>query len=89
MSLLSSTLALALALARPAVAVVGATAVLLVATVAYRLLLSPLARFPGPRLAALTGWYETYYDCVKRGRYWVEIERMHREYGTVPSLLIS
>ena len=50
-------------------------------TVAYRLWLGPLAAFPGPKLAALTGWYETYFDCVKRGTYWVEIERMHQEYG--------
>ncbi|KAG0645611.1 Cytochrome P450 monooxygenase [Hyphodiscus hymeniophilus] len=49
----------------------------------YRLWLSPLAEFPGRKLAALTGWYETYFDCMKRGRYWVEIERMHKEYGPI------
>lgn len=52
------------------------------ATVAYRLFFSPIAGVPGPRLAALTGWYETYYDCVKQGRFWREIEKMHEEYGT-------
>jgi len=50
-------------------------------TIAYRLFLGPLTVFPGPRLAALTGWYETYFDCWKRGRYWVEIEKMHQQYG--------
>jgi hypothetical protein len=50
-------------------------------TVAYRLWFSPLAVFPGRKLAALTGWYETYFDCFKRGMYWAEIERMHQEYG--------
>jgi hypothetical protein len=50
-------------------------------TVAYRLLFGPLAAFPGPKLAALTGWYETYFECIKRGRYWVEIEKMHKQYG--------
>jgi len=49
--------------------------------VVYRLYLGPLAVFPGPKLAALTGWYETYFDCWKRGRYWVEIEKMHEQYG--------
>lgn len=50
-------------------------------TIVYRLWLGPLAAFPGPKLAALSGWYETYYDCFKRGRYWVVIEQMHQEYG--------
>jgi hypothetical protein len=51
------------------------------AVIAYRLFLGPLSAFPGPKLAALTGWYETYFECVKRGRYWVEIEKMHKRYG--------
>lgn len=54
------------------------------AVVAYHMYLSPLAKFPGPRLAAMTGWYETYFECFKRGRYWVEIEKMHEQYGNFP-----
>lgn len=50
----------------------------------YRLFLSPLAFFPGPLLAAVTGLYEGYYDCVKDGggRYYLEVDRMHDVYGT-------
>jgi hypothetical protein len=54
----------------------------LVVLAVYRLFLGPLANFPGPKLAALTGWYETYFECWRRGRYWVEIEQMHEKYGS-------
>lgn len=47
----------------------------------HRLYLSPLAKFPGPRLAALTLWYEFYYDVVKKGRYSWKIAEMHEKYG--------
>lgn len=53
----------------------------LVLLAVYRLYLGPLASVPGPKLAALTGWYETYFDCWRRGRYWVEVEKMHEKYG--------
>jgi len=54
------------------------------ALAAYRLYLSPLAEFPGPKLAALTGWYETYYDCMKDGSFWTQIEQFHKQYGRHP-----
>lgn len=49
----------------------------------YRLYISPLSKFPGPKLAALTLWYEFYYEVVKRGRFAWEIKRMHEVYGPV------
>jgi hypothetical protein len=47
----------------------------------HRLYLSPIAKFPGPKLAAATLWYEFYYDVTKKGQYMFEIERMHKKYG--------
>ncbi|KAL2019048.1 hypothetical protein VTK56DRAFT_10152 [Thermocarpiscus australiensis] len=41
---------------------VGAPVVNLVSLAIYRLYLSPIAKFPGPKLAALSSWHEFYYD---------------------------
>lgn len=48
----------------------------------YRLYFHPLAKFPGPRLAALTGWYEFYHDVVRRGLLIWKIQEMHDKYGS-------
>jgi hypothetical protein len=50
-------------------------------TVTYRLLFSPIAKFPGPKLAAASGLYELYFNFCKNGKYVFEIERLHRIYG--------
>lgn len=54
----------------------------LVGNAIYQLYFSPLSKFPGPKIAAVTLWYEIYYDVFKWGRYWVEVQRMHEKYGT-------
>lgn len=52
-----------------------------IAGIAYRLYLSPLAKFPGPKLAAATLWYEAYYDVIKNGQYTFKIKELHKKYG--------
>ncbi|KAM7185683.1 Trichodiene oxygenase [Naviculisporaceae sp. PSN 640] len=53
--------------------------------VLYRLYLSPLARarVPGPKLAALTFWYECYYDVIQPAQYVFKIKEMHAKYGPI------
>lgn len=49
--------------------------------VIYRIFLSPLAKIPGPKLAALTSWYEFYFDVVQPGRFVWKIKDLHNQYG--------
>lgn len=53
----------------------------LVGLAIFRVYFSPLAKFPGPKLAAITYWYEFYYDWWLNGQYIFKIERLHRKYG--------
>ncbi len=53
----------------------------LVGLAVHRLHLSPIAKFPGPKLAALSKWYEFYYDVVLRGQYSNHITELHKIYG--------
>lgn len=49
----------------------------------YRLFFHPLRKFPGPRLAAATLWYEFYYDVCREGQLIWKIQEMHEEYGPI------
>ncbi|KAK3951944.1 cytochrome P450 [Pseudoneurospora amorphoporcata] len=49
----------------------------------YRLYLSPLASIPGPRLAALTQWYEFYYDIILPGQFVFKTVELHKKYGPI------
>jgi cytochrome P450 len=49
----------------------------------YRLHFHRLSKFPGSKLAAVTLWYEFYYDVIKRGQHIWQIEAMHRRYGPI------
>ena len=55
------------------------------ALVIYRLYFSPISYIPGPKLAALTQYYESYYDLIAGGggNFTRQIKKLHDEYGTV------
>ncbi|MCJ1420372.1 hypothetical protein MMC32_006729 [Xylographa parallela] len=63
-------------------ALVALTSYILIGGI-YRLLFSPIAGFPGPKLAALTLWYEFYYDVVLRGQHTFHIRNLHGQYGPI------
>lgn len=63
------------------VAAVALSIAYYICLVLYRLFFHPLAKFPGPKLAAATNLYEYYFDVAKRGMFIWEIERMHEKYG--------
>ncbi|KAI5360199.1 putative cytochrome P450 [Septoria linicola] len=49
----------------------------------YRLYLHPLRHIPGPRLAALTWWYEVYYDVILPGQYNFKLQELHKKFGPI------
>jgi cytochrome P450 len=51
--------------------------------VLYRLYFHPLAKFPGPKIAAATRLYEFYHEIYRDGRYYQVIDAMHVEYGPI------
>ncbi|KAI1174876.1 trichodiene oxygenase [Nemania sp. FL0916] len=63
--------------------IIAAGAVYVLTIVFYRLFLHPLAKFPGPRLAAATRGFEAYYDVVCNGQYTFKIAELHRRYGPI------
>lgn len=54
-----------------------------VGLVVHRLHVSPLRKFPGPKLAAATQWYETYYEMYYNGggMFTKQIKKLHEQYG--------
>ena len=49
--------------------------------VIYRLTLHPLARFPGPKIAAITGKYAAFHDLLRPGLLVKEFPAWHDQYG--------
>jgi hypothetical protein len=72
----------------PAASLVLGYFIYLVGLVVYRLYFHPLARFPGPKYAAISRWHEFYYEVVKQGQYTFKIQELHKKYGWLPSSVV-
>lgn len=53
----------------------------LLGTIAYRLFFHPLAKVPGPKIASVTRLYLFYYNSMKDGTLYLQIEKLHEIYG--------
>lgn len=51
----------------------------------YRLYFHPLRNFPGPKLAAVSTWYEFYYDYLRNpnGKLAMHVLDLHQQYGEI------
>lgn len=61
--------------------ILGALLCSLAYLILSRTLFSPLRHIPGPRLAALSSWYEFYFDVIQPGRYAFKIKELHEKHG--------
>ncbi|KAI1770583.1 cytochrome P450 [Hypoxylon cercidicola] len=50
--------------------------------VVHRVFLSSLAKFPGPKLAAATSWYEAFFD-LHSANFPAVLEKLHDKYGPI------
>ncbi len=68
--------------AAQAILALGVSSILSALWTAWRRLYRhPLSKVPGPKLAALTWWYITYFDVCKDGGLLDQLETLHRIYG--------
>ena len=74
-------MAVAELLAHPFLALAAAFILNLLRIVIYRLYFHPLARFPGPKYAAISRWHEFYYEVVLKGQFTFKVQELHKRYG--------
>lgn len=47
-----------------------------------RVVTHPLRGYPGPRLAALSGWYMAYFEVIKKGAMVLQAANLHEKYNS-------
>lgn len=62
----------------------SSTVIYLVALACYRIWFHPISHIPGPKLAAFTYWYQSYYDMWPHsGRFLWKTVELHEKYGPI------
>ncbi|KAK5656923.1 hypothetical protein OQA88_3445 [Cercophora sp. LCS_1] len=62
----------------------GALAVWSASVAIYRIYFDPLSHVPGPKIAAATGLYIFYYNVIRDGLFYLELDGLHKKYGIDP-----
>src|SRR6266704_6531846 len=55
-----------------------------VQNVFYNIYRHPLSHIPGPKIAAATYLYQTYYSLIGGSRFYIKIGKLHNKYGERP-----
>ncbi|OOQ91241.1 Trichodiene oxygenase [Penicillium brasilianum] len=62
---------------------IGGLLLYLISKAVYRVYFHPLKNIPGPKLAAITSFYEFYFNVIKRGTFIWHLEGLHEIYGPI------
>ncbi|MCJ1384397.1 hypothetical protein MMC17_007513 [Xylographa soralifera] len=63
--------------------VLGFLAIKIIVAVIYRLYFHPLAKVPGPKIAAATRGYEFWYQGLQHTKFPAKIKELHKQYGSI------
>ncbi|KAG4419518.1 hypothetical protein IFR04_007312 [Cadophora malorum] len=66
---------------------IGGLALYLVGLVVTGLYFHPLSNIPGPKLAAISRLYITYFNATGGSKFYLQIEELHERYGTLQAVL--
>ena len=78
---IADNLRVTFALLGPPAAISVVAVVALLCFAGARLYFHPLSHFKGPKIAALTRWYEFYHDVICDGTYVKYYPELHKKYG--------
>lgn len=74
----------------PILAIIGVYTLIKILIVCYRISpFHPLAQVPGPKLAAATRWYKTYWELWQAGQMTAQLHRLHEIYGKFKLLVYT